>query len=154
MVEQPQPDSRWRWAFRGMIVGGMLFWAANAASYFLRSTSYSNLHGPVGAHVEAIGFPVEIWRQGETYAGQLIDYRSVGINAAIGMVFSLLVAAVMVRYHRRLQRMIADFEASSADRESRSVQFSIRGLMIGTALVAAVVAAVTNWAGTAELTRL
>ena len=65
--------SKFRWFIRGFAAGFILFAALNALSWFFRSEGWSDLCGAtLFAHTEAIGFPLELWREGVGYQGGLM----------------------------------------------------------------------------------
>ena len=124
--------SKLRWFVRGL-AGGFIFYAAlNALSWFFRSTGWSDLCGAtLNNHTEAIGFPFEIWREGEGHQGLIV--ARLGIHLLIGLVVSIAAGFFVVAASSRLESMLPEEQSSST---VFRLTFSVRGLLIVTSLIA------------------
>lgn len=126
------------WFPHGALGGVMLFAALNALSWFWLSEAWSDLCGATqNAGRDAIGFPIEIWREGSYYgAGWIINYPIVAAN--------LLVAAAMAYAAGRLAQRLSPLFASQFEEELALAKqrrpfrltFSVRGLLVATTIVA------------------
>lgn len=135
----------------------MMIGAANAISYFVLSDGYSNLIGLEADEQEKIGFPFEVWQRGKTYGTNLINftafYKNGAAGAGLGLILGLVallsrnslngIAEKVLRADLALADSIATHEPTSQPESSRN-QFSLRGLMIGTLVVAVIVGLATR----------
>ena len=124
--------SKLRWFVRGA-AGGFIFYAAlNAVSWFFRSTGWSDLCGAtLNDHTEAIGFPFEIWREGEGHQGLVL--AALGIHLLIGLAVSIAAGFAAVALSPRIESMLPEEQPTST---VFRLTFSVRGLLIVTSLIA------------------
>lgn len=134
------PTSPARWFARAFTVGLLMVGGANAVSYFFRSDGLGNLLGTHPGRHEAIGFPVEIWEQGNAYAGFFVDYGAVLVNFAAAAALGCLLGAIALRLTPFFNDIEARVIAEMEGRERNHFQFSMRGL-IGATVVASLIAA-------------
>jgi hypothetical protein len=141
-----------RWFVRGFLVGILIAASLTAVSYFFRSDGLGNLVGTRPDHREALGFPIELWESGNMYGGYFVDYWALLVDAAFALVVGLACGLVTLRNRSRLNRLVDQFERGTSRPVRRSVQFSMRALLLATGL-AAVVAAGARYAiaGRAEV---
>lgn len=141
-----------RWFVRGFLVGILITASLTAVSYFFRSDGLGNLVGTTPQNREALGFPVELWESGNMYGGYFVDYLALLVDAAFALVAGVACGLVTLRNRIRLTRMVEEMEQAVARPPRRSVQFSMRALLLATGL-AAVVAAGARYAiaGRAEV---
>ena len=128
--------SRSHWFLRGLGAGILLMAAVNAASYFGRSDGLGDLYGPSHRYAEAIGFPLEMWREGNAYGGYFVSYPALGLNALCALACGSVLGLLAVSRMSQLNTWIADVEQQITHRENRKFQFTLFGLMAGTALTA------------------
>lgn len=122
------------WFLRGFL-GGLLFAAAlNATSFFFRSEQGGNLLGYARYRREALGFPVEMWEQGNNYGGYYIDYPALFVNIACGVVIGIFAGLFTLSQRHRLNGLIAQFEQQS-EPSPRNFQVSVRGMILLMTLV-------------------
>ena len=128
--------SKFRWFVRGFAGGFILFAALNALSWFFRSEGWSDLCGATqSAHIEAIGFPLEIWREGVGYAGGLMmSLPSLAVNAGVGLLVAAATGLITVRLSEPIEAMLPDEQTN--DSKGFQLTFSVRGLLIVTTLIA------------------
>lgn len=134
--------SRSHWFLRGMMVGILLTGALNAASYFFRSERLGDLLGSSPWRAESLGFPMQLWEKGNSYGGYFVDYPALLVNATCAAALGTALGTAAILFHTRLNRLVARF-ASPAAAQQGNLQFSLRGLMLTTA-VAALMAAVAR----------
>ena len=129
-------SSKFRWFVRGFAAGFILFAALNATSWFFRSSGWSDLCGATqAAHTEAIGFPLELWREGVGYKGGLMmSVPSLAINAGVGLLVAVIAGLTAVRMSPQIEAMLPD--ERTGDAKSFRLTFSVRGLLIVTTLIA------------------
>lgn len=130
-------------AARGMLAGVLFFAAANSLSYFARTGG--NLQSEGGR----IGFPCLVWEDNGRSVGQF-DPDALLVNVAVGLSASLIFGclyAALVRPRRAPQPRIfassqtANGASGESGRPSRQPpQFSLRGLLLLTTLVAVLMA--------------
>ncbi len=146
-------SSSLHWFGRGLAGGLLLVAAANAASFFFRSRGFGNLFGvpAEGRAVEAVGFPLEIWRTDNSYGGWMIDYSVLPWNLLTGLLVGGVCGLVGVLGKSKFNRWIADFEAQEQSRRQLRVQFSVKGLLILTTIVSCLFAATTAWGSSPQL---
>ncbi|MCA9176815.1 MAG: hypothetical protein KDB14_20140 [Planctomycetales bacterium] len=128
------------WFVRGVMIGLLMAGACNAGSYFVRSGG-GNLLGQRADAREAIGFPWQVWEQGNSYGGYFVDYRAMSANVAIALLIGSVCGSVLFLLRTRLDDIVAEFEAEmEASRGTRDhspqLQFSLRGLLFSTGIVA------------------
>lgn len=123
----------------------LLFFAAlNAVSYFFRSDGFGDLVGARPQNAEAIGLPKEIWREPPHSRSEHIDGGALLFNIGVWLTVSvpgglLVMVAFGVRLTNAIIRLsIRKYRHSS--QQPRRLQFSLRTLMLLTAVVAVVVA--------------
>jgi len=140
-----------RWFVRGFLVGILISASMTAVSYFFRSEGGGNLLGTRPQHREALGFPCELWESGNMYGGYFVDFAALLVDALFAMAVGAVCGLITLRYRAKLTRLVEELEQSVA-RPGGSLQFSLRGLLLATAL-AALVAAGTRYAlaGRAEV---
>jgi hypothetical protein len=134
-----------RWFARGIAAGVLVCASFNALSYFARSDHGGNLLGTRPEYRESLGFPFQMWESGNTYGGLFIDLSGLLSNVIFGLAVGIICGLLTVKYRMPLNRMVAEFDKPIATRESRSMQFSLGGLLIATGL-AALVASATRYA--------
>ncbi|QDT06359.1 hypothetical protein K227x_47680 [Rubripirellula lacrimiformis] len=156
--------TRIRWFLRGTAVGAMLMAAANAVSYFFRSSDWSGLVGRPRSMNSAIGFPWIVWEAGNQYGGLFADYPNMLLNLMIGLIVGGGMGCVAVWKRDFLNHVVeaiashevvntevashevANTEMGSQTRKSAPIQFSLRGLMIATTLATIVAAVISRLA--------
>jgi hypothetical protein len=141
-----------RWFVRGFMVGILISASLTAISYFFRSESGGNLLGTKPEHREALGFPWELWESGNTYGGLFVDLPALLLDALFAVAVGTMGGLIALAQRPRLNRLVEEFDQAVAGRARRSVQFSLRGLLLATGL-AALVATATRYAlaGRAEV---
>ena len=127
----------------------MFIAAANALSYFFRTSGIADLIGSEQNVVEAMGFPFEIWS--ERNRGLYVDYAMVGLNFLVGIGLGSIFGIVGVLLRHRFNQWVEQFEAQAANQTSASFQFSVKSLLLVTTVAAMLIAALTNWNGTPEV---
>ena len=129
-------SSKLRWFIRGFAGGFILFAALNAMSWFFRSAGWSDLCGAtLSAHTEAIGFPLELWREGVGYQGGLMmSVPSLAVNAGVGLLVAVIAGLVAVRLSPRIEAILPDDQIGAPKRFQ--LTFSVRGLLVVTTLIA------------------
>ena len=129
-------SSKFRWFVRGFAAGFILFAALNATSWFFRSSGWSDLCGATqAAHTEAIGFPLELWREGVGYKGGLMmSVPSLAVNAGVGLLVAVIAGLTAVRMSPQIEAMLPD--ERTGDSKGFRLTFSVRGLLIVTTLIA------------------
>ena len=140
-------ESRWHWLGRGFLAGLMIAAAINALSYFWLSDGILNLIGASQVQQEAIGFPMEVWRKGSAYGRAVVNFTAFFTNCTVGLVFALLVAAIVGAQWESLNRIVLQSLRQEAQRKlgkSESFQFSIKSMLIATSVVALFLAAAMN----------
>lgn len=145
--------SRWHWFVRGTAVGVLAMAAANALSYFVRSSQWDSLTKPVLNTTpgdEWIGFPFVLWQAGNSYGGMYVDYPMLGLNVLVALCVGAVIGAVTVSFARPLNEMVAGFSTGSGDRTHQPFQFSLLGLMVSTAIAALVALLAKNYASRPE----
>lgn len=150
----PQKISNRLWFIRGFASGILLYAAANALSWFVRSESWSDLLGTTeDAGIEAVGFPFEIWREYQHYRwGTVIDMPWVLVDLLIGLVLACGCGMLFIRFREQLDPLLQMPVEENANGESglrRS--FSLRGLFVATTLAAVCIAAVQALGLTSKL---
>jgi hypothetical protein len=130
--------SRKHWFARGMAGGFMTFAAMNALSWFWLSDGWTDLCGATrNTDSEAIGFPFEIWREGNVYGdGWMFNFPMIGLNLVVALVFAVLAGFVAVSMAPKLTRIIDEFEATSKPERPLKMTFSVRGLFAITTTIA------------------
>ncbi len=130
--------SRKHWFVRGMAGGFMLQAALNAISWFYLSSGWSDLCGATqNADSEAIGFPFEIWREGQFFGdGWMIDFPMLGLNLLVALAFALLGGFIAVAVGPRFNQIIEEFESNAKPPRPMRLTFSVRGLFVVTTITA------------------
>ena len=100
---------------------------------------------------ERVGFPFEIWRDGETYGGWMIDYPMLAWNLLTGMAAGCVFGLVGIAGKRKFNRWVAEFEAQEHSNRKLKIQFSVKSLLIVTTLIALVFASITAWGSSPQL---
>ena len=139
-----------RWFLRGTAVGMLLMAAVNALSYFFRSSDWTSLVQPNLHSKEAIGFPFVVWEAGNTYGGMFADYPRLGLNVAVAAAVGSLLGWYTARKTPFLNGLLTQLETESIERESQPIQFSLRGLMIATTVIAVTATLARNFAARPE----
>ncbi len=143
--------SSFHWFTRGLVGGVMLVAAANALSYFFRTPGIADLIGSDTHVSESLGFPFEIWREDKLYNGSMfLDYGMVGLNLLVGMGLGIVFGLIGLALKPHFNRWVAEFESRNQSRPDANFQFSVKSLMLMTAVAAVFLAALTNWKGTPE----
>lgn len=134
-MNQPIATTPLHWCVRGVMVGILLSGALNAVSYFWRSERWGNLLGTTPGHREALGFPSQLWENGNAYGGYFIDPPALLANAAFAMVVAAACGWIMVRYQTPLTRLVVELEElTNAESSTHLFRFSLRGLLVATCL--------------------
>jgi hypothetical protein len=136
------------WFVRGMAGGFMLQAALTSISWFYLSTGWTDLCGAtLNADSEAIGFPFEIWREGQAYGdGWMINFPMLGLNLLLAAVISVAGGFIALAIAPVFNRIIEEFEASEKPDRPLRLTFSVRGLFVATT-IAAVFMGVTRMLG-------
>jgi hypothetical protein len=129
-----------RWFVRGVAVGILICGSLNALSYFVRSDGWGNLLGTTPEHRESIGFPCELWETGNTYGGYFVDFLGLLGNTLFAAAVGAACGWLMLRHRERLNRLVGQLDEAAAGRARNKFQFSLRGLLLATALAALVAA--------------
>jgi len=87
-----------------------------------------------------MGFPIELWESGNTYGGYFVDYLALLVDAAFALAVAVACGLVSLRHRVRLTRLVEELEQAAARPARRSVQFSMRSLLLATGLAALVAA--------------
>ena len=133
---QPHELSPRRLFAWGFVFTLLFFAACTAVSWFARSSSWGELFGYAdSASGQAIGFPFEFWRIGQSFRGWLINYPVFGLNVLIAVGAGVAIGWMAARFADFFQDRIGEMGHASA-RESAGATFSIRGLMFLTTLIA------------------
>ena len=141
-----------RWFVRGALIGVLISGSLNAVSYFFRSDRGGNLIGTATGHRESLGFPCELWESGNAYGGLFVDVWGLSANAVFTAIVAVVLGLVTLAYRARLNRLVEELEQSVTVQSRGSVQFSMRGLLLATALAAMLATAVRYaLAGRAEV---
>jgi len=140
-----------RWFLRGLAAGGLIVASLNAASYFVRSSTWGSLVGARQSPEESIGFPWKIWEGGNAYGGMFVDYPRLLLNVLFATVVGSFVGWMLARRHRSLNAILVeglmpaggwgagDGGEDEPGRDAAApIQFSIMGLMIATTIAAVV----------------
>ena len=137
-----------RWFVRGMAGGFMLLAALNSISWFYLSTGWTDLCGATqNAETEAIGFPFEIWREGQAYGnGWMLNFPMLGLNLLAAVAIAVVGGFVALAVAPTFTRIIEEFEASEKPDRPLRLTFSVRGLFVVTT-IAAVFLGVTRMLG-------
>ena len=143
-------DSPIRWFLRGTAIGMLLMAAVNAISYFFRTSDWSNLVTSRLRSEEAVGFPFVVWEAGNTYGGMYADYRRLGLNLLVAVAFGSVVGWFAARKTTFLNGLISQLDHGAIQRRAPPIQFSLRGLMVTTAVVAVVATLARNFAARPE----
>ena len=133
------------WFARGLMGGFLLMAGINGLSFFFRSGGFGSLLGYDSLPTEAIGFPSEIWSDGKTYRGLMVDYRAMGINVLFALLPGITFGILGVWYRDSFNQRISEFEHQEANAKRPSLQFSTKTLMVMTAVVAVAVAMLSTW---------
>lgn len=141
------------WFFRGVAGGIMLFAAANALSWFYLSDGWSDLLGTTQNSVtEAVGFPFEIWREGNTYGrGWIIDFPAAATNLLIGCIFFCLCGWIAIKNSSRLKPLLMMPPQIKHRRKNHRSTFSLRGLIMMTTIAAIFLAAIQALGATPKM---
>ena len=123
------------------MIGVLVFAALNAISYFARSELGGNLLGNAPHHREALGFPFEMWESGNNFDGYFVDLGPLAANLGLGLLFASTCGAALVRCRRPLDQLEQELLASFPEEPSSPLQFSLRNLMVFTAIFSVVAAA-------------
>ncbi len=140
-MQSPAPEAPAKWFARGCAAGILIMASLNAVSYFLRSSAWNTLIGTRSDPNESIGFPWEMWEGGNSYAGMYVDYPVLGLNALSGLLVGVVVGGLFASQAARLNRMLgrehfAQQRSAEPSDEHRRIQFSLRGLMVATSIIA------------------
>jgi hypothetical protein len=135
------------WFVRGFLVGMLASAVLNAASYFVRSDGWGDLVGVRPHRREALGFPLEVWEEGQAYNGFFVDYSALLINSLAAAALSCLCGLAVWALRQRGNLLVAYLEQRypEADRQQQQFQFSLRGLLLSTAVVAVAATILRRW---------
>ncbi|NLS94763.1 MAG: hypothetical protein GXX96_21625 [Planctomycetaceae bacterium] len=111
----------------------LLLWAAaNAVSYFVRSDGWGNLLGQAPQNGEAIGVPWLIWSGGGAFGTSHNNWLALLGNTAVTLLSAVAAYAAVARFTRRFPD-VAKLPDEKADTHSRSprraLQFRLRTLL-------------------------
>ncbi|MFK8115607.1 MAG: hypothetical protein AB8B91_25645 [Rubripirellula sp.] len=143
-------DSRTRWFVRGTAVGMLVMASINAISYFFRSADWSSLIGKPKSLQESVGFPLKVWEAGNTYGGMFVDYPRLGLNILAAAMVGAVVGWITASRTDFLNGLIHHLQSESTRREPPPVQFSLQGMLVGTAFIALIAAIARNFAARPE----
>ncbi|QEG21323.1 hypothetical protein [Mariniblastus fucicola] len=134
-MNEPTTSSK-QWFARGAVGGVMIFAALNALSWFWLSDAWTDLCGATqNAGADAIGFPFEIWREGNYYgSGWMINYPWLGVNLILAIAIAFLFGWIGSRFASRLQQLVEG--AESTELRKLNFTFSVRGLFVTTTIAA------------------
>ncbi len=149
-AQPPFQDSPARWWVRGTAVGMLIMAAVNAGSYFVRSADWNGLVSRSMSSQESLGFPWVIWENGNTYGGMFVDYPNLGLNILFAFGVSAFVGLWAARRSDRFNDLIQALQRQGGSREHPPIQFSLRGLMVATAIIAIVAMLARNYAARPE----
>ncbi len=124
-----------RWFLRGVLVGVLISASLHAISYFFRSEGWGNLLGTTPEHEQAIGFPLEVWESGHAYSGYYIETTPLVVDGLFGIAVAAICGLVAVMNRERLNRLVQELERTASPPQNK-FQFSLRGLLLATALAA------------------
>ena len=133
--------SRLFWFTNAVVFTVLVFAALNSISYFVRSQDWGYwLTSPREvAGREAIGFPVQIWSSSKVYPGFPLDVHGAIANAVVLLVASIVAGLVSLASVGFLNRFFVALTEKELQSEKGKLQFSLKGILVVTA-VAAVVA--------------
>ncbi|MFM7844791.1 MAG: hypothetical protein ACKOU6_13000 [Planctomycetota bacterium] len=127
--------TRGAWFTRGFTAGPLLAGALNAVSYFLRSERGGNLAGQTPWRRQALGFPWELWEYGNHYDGLFVNSKGLVGNLLFALLLGIVAGLVTLQLRPRLNRLVEEF-AKQVPPIERRLQFSLRGLLLFTTLLA------------------
>lgn len=133
--------SRSHWFLRGAMVGVLLAGSLNAVSYFIRSEAGGNLLGDHPQHREALGFPWEMWEEGNDFNGYYVDLGPLALNIVCGIGLGLVAGVMTLRFRPLLDELERDVEQTLEKSPRHPPQISLRGLLLATGLAALLAAA-------------
>jgi len=140
-------DSWRHWFGRGILAGLMLAAAANAISYFVLSEGISNLIGASNQQQEAIGFPIEVWRRGETYGRFIVNFPAFFTNCTLGFISALILGTLIAGKQVLLNQIVLSSIQQESNQQTLgkgSFQFSIQSMLIATLVIALFLGAAVN----------
>ncbi len=143
-------DTPWLWFVRGTSLGMLLIGSLNAVSYFFRSSSWGSLVGKTSPDQESLGFPFKVWEAGNTYGGLYADYPMIVFNGLVAVGFGSLLGWWAARRTNDLNAWVESIMAEIEPEGERPVQFSLRGLLIATAIAAIVATVARHYAARPE----
>ena len=124
------------WFARGFFVGILIMSSMIASSYFFRSESGGNLLGTRPNHREALGVSLRGLGKWNMYGGYFVDYLALLVDGLCAVMVGAICGLIAVRHRVRLNSLVAALE-KTPDQPSRShLQFSLRGMLLATGLVA------------------
>ena len=146
--EDDLADKPSRWFVRGVAVGVLFMAAVNTLSYFFRSDHFGTILRPQDKVKtgEAIGFPWQMWEAGNTYGGFYVDYPMLGLNVLVAILAAMIVGLFTARRTNSLNDIVAALSTNSAPESKRPAQFSLRGLLISTTVIAVATMLAKNYA--------
>ncbi|MCY2991094.1 MAG: hypothetical protein NTY19_24930, partial [Planctomycetota bacterium] len=124
------------WFVRGFFVGILVTASMIACTYFIRSVGGGNLLGTRPDRREALGFPCEVWESGNTYGGYFVDYRALLVDAVCAVMVGAICGLITVRHRVRLNSLVEALEKTPGQPSRSHLQFSLRGMLLATGLVA------------------
>ncbi len=143
-------DSPSRWFLRAAAVTVLLMAAINALSYFYRSANWTGLvanRSTVPTLDEAIGFPNLMWESRQYYGGLFVDYPMLLSNVAFAVMIGFFAGLITAYQSNHLNRLLSSIRSrSSGPREQQPIQFTLRGMLLSTGLIAFAVALATTMA--------
>jgi hypothetical protein len=139
-----------RWFLRGTAIGMLLMASVNALSYFFRSADWAGLVGQPTKAQESVGFPFKIWEAGNTYGGMFADYQNLGLNILIAALIGAIIGSIAAHQTEFLNRMVTEMQGEATRHQHQPIQFSLRGLLIATTVVAVAATLARNFAARPE----
>ena len=138
------PRSRLFWFVNAMGLVVLLFAAANALSYFVRSDNWGiGLASPTSQGGEAIGFPALLWSSTQSYPGFPLEWRGALVNSVSAAGMALLAGLYCARASDFLNQFLLSTLAAEQQPDGQKLQFSLKGMLVLTG-VAAIVAALVR----------
>jgi hypothetical protein len=119
-----------------MLGGVLVCGALNAASYFVRSDGWGNLLDLDPTRGEALGFPLQLWESGNPYGGDLVDNTALAVNIGLALLVAILCGLATLKVRQPLNEWVVQMEQNVAADQAGNLRFSLRGILLLTALIA------------------
>jgi len=127
----------------GFLWTALAFASLNAISYFVRSEGWGNLLGDHPGNDEAIGFPMLIWHQGGSFFSYNAMIGDILFAASVGTLAGVVVL-LGSKFWLSGANILTDDQAVKLDFR---FQFSLRGLLLFTAVISVVAGITANIPG-------